>query len=123
MILDLVDRGLDVNSYDDEHGTISALSFGISAQNFATVRSLLKRGARVCCSPPRSRWSPLHLAMQGGKDISSLETAKALLSRGADVNSYEFICWDRAHKCSEPDTISRFGNWLMTHPSGSKPFS
>lgn len=115
MVFDLVDRGLDINSYDHEKDNISALSFGLLAKNSALVRFLLEKGARVCCFPPRSRWSPLHLAMQGRSDIFSAETAKVLISRGADVTAYEFICWNQTHKCSESETIPTFGYWLMTH--------
>lgn len=122
MILDLVDRGLDVNSYEDEeHGRISTLSFGVSIEHYAMVCFLLEKGARVSCFRPRSRWSPLHLAMQGQSQIFSRETTKALLSLGADVTAHEFIYWKMFHKCSESSTIEKFGNWLMARSPDRRP--
>lgn len=86
-----IENGADINSYNIDKGRIPYLQVAIDAEDFAMVSFLLCRGARTTRPPGPGMLSPLHMAVSRPKDVFAHETAKFLLSYGADLEAYELF--------------------------------
>ena len=75
----LIQKGADVNAYDEEYGT--ALAAAARINNVAALRLLLKAGADV-----NAHGENCHTALRAAVGTQTTEAVFTLLAAGADVN-------------------------------------
>jgi ankyrin repeat protein len=91
LVMALVEKGANIDGFDEEDGTEPFLCTAIRCENFAMVSFLLRRGANPTWFPPTGMSSPIHLIMRARDPIFGGEALEALVSHGADIDAHESV--------------------------------